>query len=448
LTVDSTKALEDWLSRQPPEVAMALMFRAVARIAVIWWDWAAYSSLKDTGQGQIAVLRALLTIRAAINNKSQAMSEAVQRAQLQLLSAQDAAHQLMDATKQWSQNAELPIAALVPIIDALQITEDYCIGVGCWLEGTSPTSVAIIVRNATELPESNPGRRMVQIERDCATVDQGLDLLLVPLWGEIDPPWHQHWNAVQNRQREELEPDFWIGWYRSVWGGGPQIGDVLRRLATIPDSDWVMGYPHIAEVFGSVLGEPFAGADEDFGRADRHSDTGFTPKSAKTEIIRVAIARNRLDLPPTFDAIEGLLLFEIEREQRSLPNGKSELEDAKRRIRFLFDLHTAVARLRDATPLVEVPTLEQAAVVGKLFHLYSQKVISLPRVKADEVVEGIWSTGKAIVQIGLILGTTKLAMQLGLNQQGAMAAATFVFARKSADDIIKAAGQLLSPTPK
>ncbi len=56
--------------------------------------------------------------------------------------------------------------------------------------------------------------------------------------------------------------------------------------------------------------------------------------------------RNRQALPPTFDAIEGLLLLEIERLQQK--NDKDE--DWSRQMRLYLTLYEAICQLRVNLP--------------------------------------------------------------------------------------------------
>jgi hypothetical protein len=157
--------------------------------------------------------------------------------------------------------------------------------------------------------------------------------------------------------------------------------------------------------------------------------------------------QNRTMLPPTFDAIEGLILLEIERLQRL--NYKDDLDQAEthRQIHILITLYEAICALRDQLPETGPVTEEQAKKSVSLVRLYAGKVADLPRTKADEVIDGAWSTGRGIFQAGLIGTTTVIGVAYGLPALAGVTIGAMVFAPKNAADLVKAARETLSPKP-
>jgi hypothetical protein len=152
--------------------------------------------------------------------------------------------------------------------------------------------------------------------------------------------------------------------------------------------------------------------------------------------------RNRQALPPTFDAIEGLLLLEIERLQRTNDHD----EEWKRQMRVYLVLFDAICQLRTNLPESGPVTVVQAERSEGLIRLYLNKFALLPRSRADEVVDGVWTTGRGVVQAGLIGSTTALAVAYGLPAMAGVAIGSMVFAPKSAVELIKAAREAIAPS--
>ena len=160
---------------------------------------------------------------------------------------------------------------------------------------------------------------------------------------------------------------------------------------------------------------------------------------ARIEEVRQVMDRAKRDLPPTFDAILGLILLELERLQQK--NYESELEqlEGKRQISVFLMLHQAVERMQALLPKENPATPAEAEEMEGLLRLYLDRFQGLCREKANDVASGIWSTGVGVVQGGMILGTATVATTFGLPAVTGVAVGSLRFAPDRAGHILKAA---------
>jgi hypothetical protein len=107
-------------------------------------------------------------------------------------------------------------------------------------------------------------------------------------------------------------------------------------------------------------------------------------------------------------------------------------------------LHDAITRLRATLPAEGPITDEAAETSERLVRLYCRKFAELPRAKVNEVVEGVWDTGKGVVKAGLIGTTALLGVSYGLPVLAGVALGAMVFTPKSAGEIVKAARDALA----
>ena len=156
------------------------------------------------------------------------------------------------------------------------------------------------------------------------------------------------------------------------------------------------------------------------------------------------MTRNRHEIPPTFDAIESLILLEVERLQGKNYVDDTDKSECIRQIGIYITLHTAIEALREQLPTEGSVTDTQAEISERLLSLYARELAALPREKVGEVKEGIWKTSKGLCQFGLISGSTYLAMGYGLPPMAGVSVGALCFAPKKAGEIIKAAKEMVS----
>ena len=307
-------------------------------------------------------------------------------------------------------------------------------------------NVAKVVDITAQLADA-AGDVWEQIRQDARTLKQGDDLSATPLWSILEPEWFRRADDEMRAIWEADEPKIWAFWLR--WWDGVLSGDQLpwglqEKVALIPDDIWKQGATAVAAEIARIkaeLADP-SDPDQELNDAIRRMDR---PENSIVCSVQAAMERNREELPATFDAIEGLIALEIEREQTRNHVDDLDVSEAKRRISVLLALHSAISRLRATVPVAGAVPVANAEEAEKILRFYGRKFASLPRAKADEVVESVWGTTKGLINVGLILGSGALAARFGLPPIGGIVAGSMVFAPKNAPDIIKAAKEYLVP---
>lgn len=215
-----------------------------------------------------------------------------------------------------------------------------------------------------------------------------------------------------------LPAEFWDAWFLSVVRGGASDSNLALEVARIPDQTWRQGGSVLKDAIDSLY---------DRNRAAGLMDGRARPATGGVQIIRDAIDRNRVALPATFDALEGLLLLELERLKRK----NFFDEEVRRQTSIYLALYETATALRATVPLTEPATTQQAQEVEKLSDLYIRKFSELPRKKADDVVESVCA-------LGIVGVSGALLTALGAPALAAFAISAAVAVPKKAADLIKA----------
>ncbi|MFN7599732.1 MAG: hypothetical protein ACK5PT_23945, partial [Cereibacter sp.] len=282
------------------------------------------------------------------------------------------------------------------------------------------------------------------VRMDCAALEEGGDPFTLPLWdGPVPERIASAWAQTRREWAQAGGPvwAFWTQFFENALAGRPQNWPLLHDIALIPAKDWQGGPDRVHPIIEAMLKRR---ADQEKGKGEVAQDLAGLPAAPRPTIQQVqsALSLNRVALPPTFDAVEGFIALEIERLQSRNHQTDDEAAEARRMIRTLCFLAEAVLQMRAAVP-AEGPAKEsQARDVEGLARVYMKKLGDLPRIKADEVVEGIWSAGKGACQVGLIGCSATLMVAFGLPALASVAAATLVFAPKLGSDAIKGAVEL------
>jgi hypothetical protein len=285
---------------------------------------------------------------------------------------------------------------------------------------------------------------------DCAALEAGGDPFALPLW---DGPAPESIADAWARTREEWAKAggpvwaFWTQFYENALLGRPQDWPLLHDIALIPAEDWQGGPDRVHPIIEGMLKRR---ADQEIGKGEVAQDLASLPAAPRSTIqqVQAALSLNRVALPPTFEAVEGFIALEIARLQSRNHQSDDEAEEARRMIRTLSFLAEAVLQMRAAVPADGPAGEGQATHVEGLARLYMKKLGELPRIKADEVVEGIWSAGKGVCQIGLIGCSATLMVAFGLPALASVAAATLVIAPKLGSEAIKGAIELAKSQAK
>lgn len=279
----------------------------------------------------------------------------------------------------------------------------------------------------------------------------GVDgLARAPLWPDRDSPRKigEMWRILRARWSQDPETwSFWIDWYEGLLEGRAPDWELWRDVALIKDDHWKAGPEAVAGEIDKIRKRRATLSEADIP----HEVEEALARQGKgqpsvVEFVRDAIERNRESLPPTFDAIEGLILLEIERLQQDNYLNMNAPEHVAQSIGVLLTLFETLQKLRATIPQEGPVGTEVAERSEGLLRLYARKFAELPREKVDEVKDGVWDSAKGAGRVSLIFASTALAGSLlpALPAHLAFAGAAMVFAPKQAGDLLKAAKELFA----
>ena len=282
-----------------------------------------------------------------------------------------------------------------------------------------------------------------QIRNDAIALERGDDPVAMPLWSVPPPAWiASALNSTRAHWQSDPAHAFWRRWYDAAVAGTPLNWELQRDIALISDEDWQAGPKVVAERIAEI--EAKARATRDMTELEQDLARLPPAPTGQIAITRAAMQQNRKALPPTFDAIEGLIVLEIERLQGRNFVDDFDRDETRRQISVFVSLYEAICVLRQELPKTGDVTDAQAERSEGWLRIYASKFGSLPVAKADEVVEGLWATGRGIVQAGLIGTTTALAMAYGVPALAGVTIGAMIFAPKNAADLVKAAKEALT----
>jgi hypothetical protein len=436
------ETLEAWLTGRSREDALCIAHRAAMRVAPLFWgalgeDWARKGDLTA-----LVTLWPLLT--SGVAHKLPTPEVMVVGESFAPRASGDGVVAL-EATEANAAQLAAEVASLV--LNAVNPAE-----IAANAANTASFACVLAADSDAVLDE----RAFLEwfwenVQRDSTLIAAGGDPFDLPLWGgrphevgahnpgKIKKDWSR--TRVKWTEAGGLAWDFWTQFYENAIEGHPQDWPLLHDIALIPAEDWQGGPDRVHPIIEGILKRR---ADQEIGKGEVAQDLANLPAASWSTIqqVQAALSLNRVSLPPTLDAIEGFIALEIARLQSRNHQSDGEAEEARRMIRTLSFLAEAVLQLRVAVP-AEGPAREgQAKDVEGLARLYMKKLGELPRIKVDEVVEGIWSAGRGACQIGLIGCSATLMVALGLPALASVAAATLVIAPKLGSDAIKGAVEL------
>lgn len=420
--IEDWETLDAWLSGRGREDKVCIVHRAAMRVAPLFWNRLGEDWARKRGLTALMSLRLLLISGVARSYPTPEVAAAA--------AAADAAY--TDAAYPGGR-IELAISSFAIAVEPTTAT-------------AFATTFAVFATEATAYAAAFwPSVRM-----DCATLEAGGDPFTLPLWdGPAPERIADAWAQTREDWAQAGGPvwAFWTQFYENALAGRPQDWPLLHDIALIPAKDWKGGPDRVHPIIEGMLNRR---ADQEKGKGEVAQDLAGLPAAPRPTIQQVqsALSLNRVALPPTFDAVEGFIALEIARLQSRNHQTDDEAEEARHMIRTLSFLAEAVLQMRAAVP-AEGPAKEsQARDVEGLARVYMKKLGDLPRIKADEVVEGMWSAGKGACQVGLIGCSAALMVTLGLPALASVAAATLVFAPKLGSDAIKGAVELAKSQAK
>lgn len=389
--IQDPKSLETWLTDWPREngldkaaiqaVAVSVAYRAAMRVLPVWWHWTLTKAAQKHDLTALPILRCCLISGVAAKMPT----------------------------------PEIRNAAAAAIADAAAAATD------------AAAAAHAAIADATDFWAS------VQI--DCHLISENGDLFAAPLWGTEMSSLAPIWQDVK-KQDIGAEWSFWIKWYDDVLAGRRQDWSLLEKIALIDSEIWDAGPGAVAKEIEKISAKHSRADSDDLAAANQALPSAPTTTIA---VVQQAMTRNRAELPPTYEAIESLILLEIERLQTKNYRDDDDKNEAIQQVRTYITLYEAIAQMRTALPVSGPVTEKHAEKTEALWRVYAKKLRTLPREKVDEVAEGVWETGKGATQFGLIGGSAYLATQLGLPVISGVAVGALCFAPKKAGDIIKSA---------
>ncbi|MCA3456093.1 MAG: hypothetical protein IOC92_05555 [Rhodobacter sp.] len=409
------ETLEAWLKGRSREDAVCIAHRAAMRMAPLYWISLDEGWARERDLTAVATLWPLLTSGVA---REYPTPEVVAAS--------------FFATATYATAAAAPAAAVSASFFAAAAAS------------ASDAASAVSAATAAATAVSAASQFWPSVIKDCATLEAAGDPFAFPLWdGPAPERIADAWAQTRQEWAQAGGPiwAFWTQFYENALAGRPQNWPLLHDIALIPAEDWKGGPDRVHPIIEGMLNRR---ADEEKGKGEVAQDLAGLPAAPRPTIqqVQAALSLNRVALPPTFDAVEGFIALEIERLQSRNHQSDDEAAEARRMIRTLSFLAEAVLQMRAAVP-AEGPAKEsQARDVEGLARVYMKKLGDLPRIKADEVVEGMWSAGKGACQVGLIGCSATLMVAFGLPALASVAAATLVFAPKLGSDAIKGAVEL------
>lgn len=261
-----------------------------------------------------------------------------------------------------------------------------------------------------------------QVPADALAWEKGEDPLTTPLWPLSEPEWFRVANAEMRARWRDQFPElsgFWLRWWDGVVSGR-QIDWVLQeKVALIPDAIWDQGPAAVAAEIARIEAEiGFASPD----RTDLGQALSALPAGRATDVaqVRRAFAAHRAELPPTFDAVLGLITLEVERLQARNYRDADDAAEAKRQIGVLTTLYQAVEALKALVPGKAAMSDDDAEKAEKLARLFVRKFKEWPRANADELVD-------KVCRFGLVGATTAMLPMIGVTAPYAVAAGLVLF---------------------
>jgi hypothetical protein len=344
-----------------------------------------------------------------------------------------------------SATTDAATAAAATRIAAIAATHDATVAatrateVAATVAATHAAATIAATRYAADAARS---RIWAEIRADLTDFQKVKDVMPVALWRLGDDPFAEMWKLLQ--ETGSVDPDgpwqFWLDWYAKAREGRHLPVDLWEAIALIDTAIWEAGPEAVAEEIARLQGG-FGSTPPDLASELKRFPPG---KPEVVQTVRENMAANAKELPPTFDAIESLILLETERLQTKNYQSDEDRDECRRQIAVLVSLYEAIRALRARLPGPEEHVSQSDAEQSeKLLRLYGRKLAELPRTRVDEVIGSVWKSGGAAFQFGLVTGSAYLASLYGVPMQVSVPVAAVCFAPDKAGEIIKAARSTL-----
>ncbi|SFJ53748.1 hypothetical protein [Jannaschia pohangensis] len=437
-------SLQAWLEALPSEteaekadyrrIAVTIAVRAALRVMPLWWQAVAQNlQLQRKGLTPLFTLRCLLI-----------SSVSTVRPTGDISSAASSAFAAADPVG----GAAFLVAGLVPAhaVDAAAAAARSADTAAARRSAAADTAAAARSAAAASTAAARSAADAIWpvLRADCEALVGGGKMASQPLWPD-EGPLRQTWQDVRNHLAQSGQTGiwaFWTDWYDCILDpkGQEPNWDMLEEIALIPPDTWDAG-PDVALPVINAIWERYKNQLP----FDLDTELERQPRATKTEIQRVqtAVVENRQLIPPTIDALQQFIVLEIERWQQNNFLNAEQPDLCRKQIATYVTMSEALTRISALVPEEGGPSDADAEELVSLGKLYLEKLKALPRDKADEVIEKVWSTGGNVVDLGLVAGSTALLFQMGIPVQHGVIVASLAFARKNVAQMISAANDYL-----
>ncbi len=432
-------SLDSWLKDQPREVAVTIAMRAAARVAPIWWEWCLTDAAQTHDLTALPVLRCLLISSAAAVSPAQDIRAFAFAAATATAATASAAATATAATASAASAAAASTFSTFSASAAASAAADAAASAAADAAAFSADDAALSAFAAA-------GEKVdwEAVTLDVHQIADNADLTAVGLWPNGEKPLAETWSMLQKTLADSPDWSFWLRWYQSLLDGTPLSPALIHDIALIDPEIWDKGPSEVAAKIAEIENGQVPTDPTDI---QAQLDRRRPPKNKLVQTVQNAMEQNRRELPPTYDALESLILLEMERLQNKNYRDDDDQEECLRQIGVFLTMHAAIVRMREILP-EQAPVTDALAVeTVSLWQLYKDKLADLPRKKVDEVAEGAWETGKAAAQFGIIAGSTFLATQIGVPPNIGFPVSALVIAPKKAEGIIKLAKDSILPKP-
>lgn len=421
-------SLRAWLEGQPREVAVWLANRAAMRVAPIAWAAPVFDEASGQDTTSLPVFRALLAtvvaqnfpdIDAGLHSARQSVAEVVH---------------VFDLFMQGRRGGTIGDKSSGDVARAACHAADAAIlkpPRTSYLPQSYHTGYAVA---AADLAANQTISNWTQARDDALAIEQ--DAQLQRIWSGTNPILPAWAEAMARWEKDGDFWHFWINWYDDALAGREPDWDLLKEVALIPDAVWSQGVEAVAEEIGRIEAEH--GSRPSGQRELKQALSAMTAGSdADVARVQCAFVTHRAELPPTFDAVLGVISLEIERLQTRNYRDEGDAAEAKRQIGVLTTLHRAVAALKALVPETGAMSDADAVEAEKLSRLYVRKFQEWPRANADELVDSAY-------RIALVGATTVMLPMIGITAPYAFAAGLVLFKGKQMADAVRLAREAIT----
>ena len=442
--ITDEKTLRAWLETRPRADAVAIAWRAAARVFPLWaramgMEWARKRELTA-----LPVLRVSLTSGVARNYPTPEVRAAARAVDAAAASAAARAVVAFDADADAFDAAAADARAAAAVAARAAFADADADASAAARAAAAAASAAARAAARAAFAAASAGARAAfasaawnSIRADAIEAEAGQDLFTRPLWPQTPPEWFTKADA-ETRAIWKKEPEhwrFWTRWWDSVIAGTPLNPDLLHDIALIPGDIWQKGPGPVAKAIEEIEARYQGEQPEDIEQViERLPPATMQQRQAFAQ----AVDLHRDELPSTLEAVLAFCQRELDRLQfRNAPYCSIEEElEAQRQIRVLNTIYAALDRLRLEIPAEGALTPANIEKGEKLSRVYVRAFKEWPRKNAEDIADSAW-------RAALVGASATLLPMIGVSPNVAVMAGTILFGGKKVADSVKAAKDLV-----